>query len=767
MPQEKDSGEERKASRLLGIRARRFFEALPVPTVSARSFFIFCVIFAFLLALLAIYLPRYYKVMEAETRTSIREEINPFGQALSAVVNEKTGIVYGLSAFAVSHKDTPNESIMFNDFAALLFPKDNSLVTVGISPGGVITYIYPYSPKSIGIDLVNDPRPDVKRDVAKTIAEKKAMIAGPVLHSSGKTVMVIRDPIFNDDGSFWGLTNVAFEKEPFLKSTGLDDLAKNYDFLLKEKTGDVLDGNKTVLGMNPVKIIIAVPGDTWILSVVPKVGWPMALGRSILPIAIAWIVAIFIFATLIAGAIDRQNILTKAVVRRTKQLTDSNIDLKRINRLYSMITAINETIVHANDETSLYNDVCRIAVDIGGFRMSWIGLVDEADQKVTPVAMAGTVDGYLDDIEVSARDIPEGRGPTGTAIRENKTIICSDIEHDPIMEPWRERAMAREYRASGAFPIRSEGSAIGALTIYDNNVGGFNREEVKLMEEIAADITFSLEKISQGRGLEHAASFPRVNPSPIVEFHASGLVLFHNEAAAKALERAGMAGQFEAFKPKDLELLVKLFVDNRGINTQYREVIIGERVYGEAITYFRENATVRIYTMDITDKKMFETELLKRQDELENSNVALSRTLTMYEVLGRVNEMIIKSGDIDKLFKELCLIMTETAGYDLAFVFIADNAKKTIKAIAASGKGSKFTAFIKGFSKDAKDNKNIKDSLATQEAFVCKDLKTCSCSEGWSEDLKQPGFEVYGIFPISNLKERQFAVAVFSRDPGL
>jgi hypothetical protein len=31
------------------------------------------------------------------------------------------------------------------------------------------------------------------------------------------------------------------------------------------------------------------------------------------------------------------------------------------------------------------------------------------------------------------KDVPQGRGPVGVAIRGGKKVVCNDIENDPIM----------------------------------------------------------------------------------------------------------------------------------------------------------------------------------------------------------------------------------------------------------------------------------------------------------------------------------------------
>jgi len=75
----------------------------------------------------------------------------------------------------------------------------------------------------------------------------------------------------------------------------------------------------------------------------------------------------------------------------------------------------------------LFQDICRILVEYGNFRMVWIGMVDKDSQLVQPVAKYGVEEGYLDGIKISVSDSPEGRDPTGRALREGKSLVCADF----------------------------------------------------------------------------------------------------------------------------------------------------------------------------------------------------------------------------------------------------------------------------------------------------------------------------------------------------
>ena len=129
-------------------------------------------------------------------------------------------------------------------------------------------------------------------------------------------------------------------------------------------------------------------------------------------------------------------------------------DFARFKQLYDALHSINQIVIRSKTADQLLADVCRAAVTEGGFQIAWVGWHDEANRQIIPVAQFGDHDGFLDNISVSSDDQPQGKGPTGLALKTGKTIICNDYLTDPSTQFWRERANLRGIRASAAFPIR-------------------------------------------------------------------------------------------------------------------------------------------------------------------------------------------------------------------------------------------------------------------------------------------------------------------------
>jgi len=139
--------------------------------------------------------------------------------------------------------------------------------------------------------------------------------------------------------------------------------------------------------------------------------------------------------------------------------------LRHVNRLYAVLSNVNRSIIRREGRQELLQDICRILVEVGEFRMAWFGVPD-AEGWIVPEAVFGDTLGYLATIRISIRDIPEGRGPTGTAIRENRHLICNNIPANPAMLPWRTQAAANEFNAAAGFPVLLPSGVIAGLTLY-------------------------------------------------------------------------------------------------------------------------------------------------------------------------------------------------------------------------------------------------------------------------------------------------------------
>ncbi len=166
---------------------------------------------------------------------------------------------------------------------------------------------------------------------------------------------------------------------------------------------------------------------------------------------------------------------------------------RRLANLYAALSQCNQAIARIGDRDELLREICRVAVDFGGLRMAWIG--ELRDGHVLPVASFGARTDYATSARISADPgDAAGRGPTALALRERRHVVCDDIEGDPAMAPWRERALECGFRASAACPLLSGSKPWGTLNLYAPEARFFDTELVSLLDEMATDISFALDR---------------------------------------------------------------------------------------------------------------------------------------------------------------------------------------------------------------------------------------------------------------------------------
>jgi diguanylate cyclase (GGDEF)-like protein/PAS domain S-box-containing protein len=209
-------------------------------------------------------------------------------------------------------------------------------------------------------------------------------------------------------------------------------------------------------------------------------------------------------------------------VRRLRGLmvdiTQHKIDearIARLNRIYSVLSGINTTIVRVRELQELFDEACRIAVKHGKFTFAWIGKLDADNQQVMPVAQAGRNDGYLAQINLTAREDTDGNCPLiAKALTEAKPVICNDIASDERMAAWRSEALSRGYRSVVVFPLTLESKPVGVFVLYAAETGVFDDEEMELLVEIAGDISFAMDHLKNEEKLNYLAYYDAITGLP-------------------------------------------------------------------------------------------------------------------------------------------------------------------------------------------------------------------------------------------------------------
>ncbi len=140
------------------------------------------------------------------------------------------------------------------------------------------------------------------------------------------------------------------------------------------------------------------------------------------------------------------------------------------------------------------------------------------------------------------------------------------------------------------------------------------------------DIT---ERVQAGKKLDWLASFPELNPNPVIEMDLSGHVGYHNPAAERLFpdlltepQHPWLAGVAE---------LADEFLTGT-LSSFQREITLGEACYQQSLHYVAARQCVRIYGFDITERKRMEEKLAYQAHLLANVNDAIVASDDQYRL---------------------------------------------------------------------------------------------------------------------------------------
>ncbi len=201
--------------------------------------------------------------------------------------------------------------------------------------------------------------------------------------------------------------------------------------------------------------------------------------------------------------------LREAEERRERRWAEQ--ELYRVNRALRALSECTQAVIRTTDETALLNEICRIIVEVGGYEMAWVGFADDRKRAIRPVAEAGYGRGNLKALGLSWDDSETGSGPVGKAIRTGEISICRDILSDPDFALWHDESLRRGYSSAVSIPMISGSAPFGALNIYAKRPDAFNPEKLKMLKQLAGNLTYGILALRTGMERRRAEAALREN----------------------------------------------------------------------------------------------------------------------------------------------------------------------------------------------------------------------------------------------------------------
>ncbi|MFW2371984.1 MAG: HD domain-containing phosphohydrolase [Gammaproteobacteria bacterium] len=176
----------------------------------------------------------------------------------------------------------------------------------------------------------------------------------------------------------------------------------------------------------------------------------------------------------------------------------AEISLDRVNRALKTLSNCNHILIHAHTEQDLLDEICQNIVEDGGYPMSCVCYLHEdgSKKKLHPVAQFGFSDSYFQSLsngwEEDTADHELPVSPEIRAITRKAPFIVHNIPIEQSDLPWVK--MAKEYDCTAliCLPIINNDQATGTITILAKESSAFDDDEVKLLSELAADMSYGI-----------------------------------------------------------------------------------------------------------------------------------------------------------------------------------------------------------------------------------------------------------------------------------
>ena len=331
-------------------------------------------------------------------------------------------------------------------------------------------------------------------------------------------------------------------------------------------------------------------------------------------------------------------VYNQAIIRDITQRNLVTKQLENANRLYAVLSQCNQALLHEGKRQEMFEAVCQAAVQEGGFPLAMIVRLDRETGDVPPVAAAGEAQEYARGIRLSARLDRVGMGVTGIALRSGETAVVDDFESDHRQKPWRERALQMGLRSSITAPIQRSGQVEFGFVLYSRDLAFFNHREVKLIEEVAANISYALRRMDEEAGRKAAEEALRhgeeryrhlVENAPVGMYvHTGGIVRYMN---AKGMEMLGFTSLDELggkninsfIHPGDREMIWERIriLDAGGACPLIEERFVranGSTLHVEVSavpTVFEEERSTFVFFIDVTQRKTAEEERARMEEQ--------------------------------------------------------------------------------------------------------------------------------------------------------
>ena len=190
-------------------------------------------------------------------------------------------------------------------------------------------------------------------------------------------------------------------------------------------------------------------------------------------------------------------------IRDISEKKDREKELNELTIALKVMTEVNRLIVDSNDEAEYLTNICNAITDIGKFPRSAVSLIKDAsnnDILICNIAFSGyKVLCPPDEILLSKLN---SESLTAIVINEKRTEICNNIIGRNLWKYWVDDPCKIEFESTIAVPILKNSRVEGILRVFSKDPFYFSDDKVRLLEELAKDISRGITVLRERKELE-------------------------------------------------------------------------------------------------------------------------------------------------------------------------------------------------------------------------------------------------------------------------
>jgi diguanylate cyclase (GGDEF)-like protein len=246
----------------------------------------------------------------------------------------------------------------------------------------------------------------------------------------------------------------------------------------------------------------------------------------------------------LAPAITRA--LDDAAARAARRQQEAQI--VRLTRVLRMLSGVNGVVVRIRDSDELFDEACRLAVTVGGYATAIVLLQQPGNATAESVACSGVDPASTEALRASVAQTAYLQSSiAGHVLHAGSAFVCNDATELDATDKTNALILKMNLRSVVALPLSLDKTTIGVLMLTAQDTGAVSDEELQMLREVAANLSFAMQYMQKDSAVHFLSYF-----DPHTGLAKRALFC---ERLGRLLARAGMAQCRRAVAVIDIEQL--------------------------------------------------------------------------------------------------------------------------------------------------------------------------------------------------------------------